>query len=331
MELLKDIIFVLISLGILWVAGNWFVEGAVGVSEKFGLPRMLVGIIIVSLCTTAPELMASLLAALDNKPEVALGNAIGSVIVDDGIALGLAAILAPSAMMVNPGIFRTSAIFLIIIDLLAFFMVYPDHTLDTWEGWVLIGLFAGYVLFTIMREKKRKVMGTGQTAMYESDLKEIEKLIKGKTIIQILGLFGLGVIGVLGGSKLLLNGALGIAEIVGLSPAVTGLTIVAIGTSTPEIVTAIVSAYRGEAGVGIGNIIGADILNVCWVAGLSATVNPLSATRQEILVMFPWMLAIVFAMLIMLSIGYRLSRWQGWVLLLMYGGFLAHSLIMLRI
>jgi len=135
---------------------------------------------------------------------------------------------------------------------------------------------------------------------------------------KVVGLFALGLVGVLGGSHLLLHGALGLATAAGVPPVVIGLTVVAIGTSMPEIATCTAAAIKKQSGIGVGNILGADILNICWVAGLSAIANPLRAEMRVILIMFPAVAIIVGVMLVMLRWGYRLSRVNGAILLLLY-------------
>lgn len=317
-------LLVALSVALLWKAADYFVEGAVGVAEKLQVPKMLVGIVLVSLATTAPELVTSVLAALQGSPEVALGNAVGSVIVDDGVALGLAALLAPLPLVAHPRILKTSAVFLIAVDGAAFLMVL-DGRLSRLEGAVLLALFAGYVAVSYRTERRLRPSGGagGEAAAADGELLEIEQKIGGRSTRAIALMFIGGLIGVLAGSELLLLGAKGIAGFLGLSPVVIGLTIVAAGTSVPEIATAIASALKGHSSIGVGNIVGADILNVCWVAGISALAHPLSVSRREVLVMFPAMLAIVAAMLLMLFLGkYRLRRWHGAALLGMYAAYI---------
>jgi cation:H+ antiporter len=239
------------------------------------------------------------------------------VIVDDGVALGLAALLAPVALAADPKILRSSGIFLVIVYVAAFLMVAWDHQLVAYEGAILLALFAGYLVYSYCQEKRRRAEGAESRASEE--LEEIESAIKGRSGLGIALLFILGLGGILIGSHMLLEGALAGAKALGLSPLVIGLTVVAIGTSVPEIATAVASALKGHSAVGVGNIIGADILNICWVAGASSLFNPLGASRKEVYLMFPCMFAIVGAMLLMLLLNrYRLGRKSGLVLVLMY-------------
>jgi cation:H+ antiporter len=303
---------VVAAIPVLWKSADWFVDGAVQVAEKLRLPHMLVGLVLVSLATTAPELTVSLVAALQGSPEIALGNAIGSVIVDDSVALGLAAILAPAALAADPRLLGTIIIFLPAVGFAAFFMVL-DGTLGRVDGLVLLGMFVCYLVVSYLRERRARHNDR------DTDLSDLtEEKPKDFRWPKVLGLFAAGLAGLIFGSELLVTGAKGIAIFLRMPPVVIGLTVVAIGTSIPEIVTAVTAARKGHAGIALGNILGADILNICWVAGLSAIANPLRAEKNVIMVMFPAMIIIILATLFMIRTDHRLSRREGCVLLFLY-------------
>lgn len=315
--MLGDWLLVGIAVAILWKCADWFVEGAVGVAEKAHVPPMFVGLVLVSIATTSPELMTSLLAALQGMPELALGNAVGSVAVDASVALGLAAVVATTPLVADPHIFRSSALMLLSIIGLAFLMTL-DGTLSRPEGGLLIAIYVVYTTVVYLQIRKRRLEGKANLTASQSDLGEIEAHLAGMTLTKIFVLFAGGFLGVMLGSELLLRGAEGIAHALGLSPVVIGLTITAIGTSTPEVATCVAAARKGQSGIGIGNIIGADILNICWVAGLSSLANPLTAETKVIWFMFPAVFIIVVTMLAMLRYGYNLTRLNGAVLLSLY-------------
>lgn len=307
-----DILLVAAAVAILWKTADWFVEGAVGVAVLLHVPKMLIGLVLVSFATTAPELFTSLIAALRGYPELALGNAIGSVIVDASIALGLAALLAATPLTVNPAIFRISAVAVLIMLATAFVLAF-NGTLGRIEGIILLLCYCCYIVVLYRHFRVGRERGA------------IESLADGKAAggVQVKWrrvnlLFGAGLVGVLIGSELLVRGATGLAETLGFSPVVIGLTVTALGTSMPEIATCVASALKRESDIGVGNIIGADILNVCWVAGVSAIANPLVAERQVLLFMFPAAIIIVGAMVGMLRMGYRLKRWNGAILVALY-------------
>lgn len=307
---------------VLTKCADWFVDGAVGIAEYLKVPQMLIGIVLMSLATTSPELAVSVMSAFEGKPEMALGNAVGSVIVDDGVALGLGAIFAPEPIAVNPFLLKTTGIFLVVVDVVAYMMVFDDHTLSRGEGGVLILLFVVYMVFAYkMRKRSQDPEPLGELA-------EIEVAIKGKGLGGLIVWFVIGVLGVLVSSHFIVGSATVIAEFLGVSGAVIGLTVVAIGTSLPEIATAVTSAKKGHGELMVGNILGADILNICWIAGASALVNPLVVQPRVIHFSFPAMLVIVISMLIVMRTRHQLARGEGVFLFGLYLVYLALMVIL---
>lgn len=302
---------------VLTKCASWFVDGAVGIAEHFNLPKMLIGIVLVSLATTAPELAVSVMSALKGNPEIALGNAVGSVIVDDGVALALGALVASSPILVNPYILKTTGLFLIVVDLAAYAMAF-DGTLSRVEGTVLVALFGVYCVLAYVTRRRSSEAEAEQM----DELAEIEEAVAGRGLGVLMLWFGVGLVGVLLASEGIVESTVAIAEFLGVSKAVIGLTVVAIGTSLPEIATAVTAARKGHGGIVVGNILGADILNICWIAGASATVNPLVVPVRVIHFSFPTMLVIVGVMLVMMRTRHRLSRVEGVVLLGFYAIYL---------
>lgn len=307
------IALLILSILILWRSADWFVEGAVGFAEHFQVPKLLVGIVLVSLCTTSPELMTSVLATLQGHPELALGNAVGSVAVDVGLALGLAALLSAVPLAVDPVIFRTSAKF-VLIALGTAYALCLDGTMSRMDGAVLLAMYLGYMGVAYRQYRKHR-------EQFKVSLEEVQTLAEKTRRMRpwrIGLLLGAGFGGVLLGSELLVKSVTAIAAALGLSPVVIGLTIAAAGTSTPEVVTCVASVLKRQAQVGVGNIIGADILNICWVAGVSALFNPLTADLHVVNYMFPGALVLVGTMLGLLRIRYDLRRWHGAIILGIY-------------
>jgi cation:H+ antiporter len=301
---------------VLTKCASWFVDGAVGIAEHLKVPKMLIGIVLVSMATTAPELAVSVIAALQGHPEMALGHAVGSVIVDDGVALGLGALVASTPILVNPYLLKTTGIFLIVVDLAAYAMVF-DGTLDRSEGIVLLVLFA---IYTVFAYTTRRRSSDDDPALEE--LAEIEEVVSGKGLGVLMLWFGIGLVGVLLASHYIVESCVAIASHLGVSEAVISLTIVAIGTSLPEIATAVTAARKGHGEIAVGNILGADVLNVCWIAGASATVNPLVVEPKVVHFSFPTMLIIVGTMLVLMRTGHRLTRGNGILLLILYAAYL---------
>jgi len=297
-----------VSFVILTKCADWFIDGAVGMAEIFSLPRMVVGMFMVGFATTAPELAVSVQAAFMGHSEIALGNAIGSVIVDDGVAMAVAAIIAPTAILIPGRILKTAAIFLIVIDLVAYAMA-SNGVLNRIEGGILVAAFFAYLVYIIR----------SRSVMIEDEMELIDQ-IEAKTTdwkrptLLFLG----GLVGVLLSSRGVIESSLVIARFFNVSEAIIGLTVIAIGTSLPEISTCIVAARKGEGQIAVGDIIGADIMNVCWIAGASAVVRPIHVSLRMINFAFPFMLVIVITMLGMMRHRYKLERKHGFVLLSIY-------------
>ena len=300
---------------VLTKCASWFVDGAVGIAEHFNVPKTLIGIVLVSLATTAPELAVSVQSAYAGHAEIALGNAVGSVIVDDGVALALGVLLASHALQVNAYLLKTTGVFLIVVDLAAYAMAF-DGTLDRTGGAVLVALFVAYTVF-MYRTRRRSAEDE-----VSDDLAAFEEAVAGKGMGVLLLWFAAGLVGVLLTSHWIVESAVAISRYAQVSEALIAMTVIAIGTSLPEIATAVTAARKGHGGIVVGNILGADVLNICWIAGASAVVNPLNVDTRVIHFSFPAMLVIVGAMLVMMRTGYRLTKSEGVVLLALYGIYL---------
>ncbi len=303
--MLLPVIVLIVSFFILFKCANYVVDGAVKLAHITRLPKFVVGLILVGLATTAPELAVSVIAAFLKHSELALGNAVGSVICDDALALGLAAMIATTAIFVDPSIFKRTALFLIGIDLLAYALIL-NGSVSRAEGALLILLLFVYYGYTYKKEKRRREENKGgEKAKRESPRRAIL-------------IFSAGVIGVIVSSRFVVWSAVELAQLLGISTTIIGLTIIAIGTSLPEISTCLVAARRGEGEIAVGDIIGADILNILWIIGMSALVNPIVVQKRVIHFAFPWMIAIVFLTLLFLRIGYSIGRKKGAILLTLY-------------
>jgi cation:H+ antiporter len=303
-------------------SADLFVDSAVAIADKLKVPKLIIGVFLVSLATTAPELSVSLNAALRGNPEMALGNAIGSVIVDDTIALGLAGVLATGPILIIPQVLRSAAVFLVGVQGLLFLFVLSTGSLRRWEGAVLVALFFGYMIYLFIQHKRGKFAA-------DLDLEAIEKAL-GRPLLKTIFLFVLGVAGVILSGDVVVVSATTIARSFAIPETVIALTLVAFGTSVPEIATCVAAARKGQGALAVGNILGADIMNICWIAGASAMANELVVDAREITFMFPAMFIVVGTMLIMLFRGYRLTRAKGVVLLALYAVFAASFFFIYR-
>jgi len=324
-SIIVTFIILLISFVILLKSADYFVDGAVGIAETLKIPKMLVGIVLVGFCTTAPEFAVSVQSAMMGKPEIALGNAVGSVICDDAIALALAATIIP--IIIDPKIFKTAAPFLIGVDIIAYLLAF-DGTVARWEGLVLVAILIGYLLFVI-REQKRARAGTNIENSSDSTHTSQEGVSAKKSIMT----FVLGLVGVIIASRIVIISAvqgdvfslgersisiISIAEYFHVPEIVIGLTMIAIGTSLPEIMTCITAARKGEGEIAAGDIIGADILNILWIVGVSSAVNPITVSTGTMHFSFVSMFVVVITMLVSMRTGWKVSRKEGVFLMLLY-------------
>ena len=308
---------------ILFKAADLFVKSTSNIATILHVPKMIAGIVLMGLATTAPEFAVSVQSAYLGHPEIALGNAVGSVICDDGIALGLAAILAPVAIGVDKKILKTAAIFLIAIYILTYIFAF-NGTFSRYEGLVLVVSLVGYFyyIFWSERRKRRERM----TILIEQ-AEEPPPPLKKKDLYKNILMFAVGLVGVIIASRVVIWSCLELAEFFKIPEVIVALTVIAIGTSLPEISTCVIAARKGEGELAVGDIIGADILNILWIIGVSTLVNPIQVATEVINFMFPWMFLIVGTMLISLRIRYRIGKTKGIILLALYVIYLATTLI----
>ena len=326
MHIIPDSLFLhllslLVSFLILAGSADFLVDGAVGIASILKIPKMVIGVILVGFATTAPEFTVSLLSAIRGFPEIALGNALGSVIVDDALALALGIVVAPTAIRVEKKSLRWFGIFLISIDILSF-LLSLNGIINRLEGLLLLSILVIYLVVVFQVERKRRKAGVAED---EKDGGLEEHVKAGGLLKQALRFF-LGVGGVVLASQFLIDSSVFIAGFFGASKAFIGLTVVAIGTSLPEIATCITAARKGHGDLAFGDIIGADILNVLWIIGAASLANPIHVEPDLILFAFPWMLFVVVTMLSFAWWGYKLQRWKGFVLIAIYLVYLGLSL-----
>ncbi len=303
----------IISFVILAKSAVFFVDSSVSFANKFNISKLVIGLVLVSFATTAPELCVSLTAALKGNPKMALGNAVGSVICNTGLALGFAGILAPVAIKVLPKVLQTSGFFLVLVSVLCFLFVLNDGSLTYMEGGLLVFLFLVYLYYMFQQYK------SGSISMDSDETGSSAKM----GMIKVSILFIIGLLGILAASEFIVISATSIAHSLHIPEAVIALTLVALGTSIPEVATCVISAKKGYGEIAVGNILGANILNICWVAGVSSIANKLVLSQKEIFFMFPAMFVIVGAMIFVMWRNYRLTKKEGALLLFLYAIYIA--------
>ncbi len=314
-----------IAFALLFKCAGFFIQGASAIAEILAIPKMVVGIILVGLATTAPEFGVSVMASLLGKPEFALGNAVGSVICDDGVALAFAAILAPTIIFVNCRMLKILGPFLLAIDFIAFGLA-RDGVISRIDGAVLLGLLVVYFLL-LFKVPIFRFMSHGENNGDDTPQKSHEFSEKKHQLKRPVSLFGLGLIGVVLTTRGVIWSAENIAIHFSVSEIVIGATILAIGTSLPEISTCIVAALKGEGEIAVGDIIGADILNILWIISVASIAQPIQVDLDIINFTFPFMIFIVLVMLVSMRIGCRLTKIKGVILFACYLVYLFFTLM----
>jgi len=318
-SLLVNLLVLAATFLVIYKAANFLVDGAVGIAYRLNVPKIVIGVVLVGFGTTAPEFTVSVLSAIRGFPEIALGNAVGSVIVDDTMALGLGIIAAPMAIRVERRSLRLFGFFLIGIDVLAFALSL-NGIISRWEGLILLGILALYLGYVVHTENRKRKNAASVSEELPAHIKP------GGAGLQALR-FMIGLAGVILASEFLIDSAVFVAKYFGASEAVIGLTLVAMGTSIPEIVTCIVAGRRGHGDLALGDIIGADILNILWIIGAASVANPIQVEKRVIFFAFPWMLGVVVLMLALARWRYTLQRWKGFVLIGIYLLYITISIV----
>ncbi|GAC25355.1 inner membrane protein [Paraglaciecola mesophila KMM 241] len=305
-----NILYLLVGVALLTAGGEGFIRGALGLAKKWGLSALFCGLVIVGFGTSMPELFVSVNAALNNQPDIAIGNVIGSNIANVLLILGLCAMIMP--LTVAPISLRRDALMVIAASVLCIALS-SKGVISFAEGLLLLGALAAYLTWTYLSEK-------GQSApaaeLHAAEGQEIENVPQSMfwSVVQLV--VGLGLL--IAGSQILLKGAVGIAHGLGVSEAVIGLTLVAFGTSLPELTISIIAALRKHADVAVGNILGSNIFNLLGILGVSSLIKPIQVTGR-VAEFDQWvMLAVALVLLLFLYTGRRLSRTEGGILFLAY-------------
>jgi len=310
----------IVGLALIIKGGDFFVDSSVGIANILRVPRVIIGCTIVSIATTSPELIVSATASLRAQPGVAIGNAVGSCMANIGIILALVAILR--AVPIDPREFRLPALLMLGASLLLFGLTWR-LTLPRWSGPLMLAIGVAYLLFDFFRHYHPGRRGPGSTA--SDSQADGGQASPGRPLWQHIVFFAVGLVMVAGGSWLLVEYGVKIAKVMRVPPIVIGLTMIAIGTSLPELVTAITSVRKGVSDLSAGNILGANILNVTLVTGTAATISskPLAMTPTTQRYNLPAMLVIMLTLVVFGATGGILKRWEGVVLAVLYVSYVA--------
>jgi cation:H+ antiporter len=313
---------VLFALGFALIikGGDYFVGSSVGIAEHLKIPRMVIGSTIVSIATTSPEFIVSTTASLRGEPGIAIGNAVGSAILNIGLILALVCMIRP--IPVNVREFRVPSLALLGVAILLTALTL-GLTLSRLGGATLLLLGLSYLFFDYLRHKRG---GTPKTATENAGVLGDHRM---RTLKRALLYFALGLALVIAGSKLMVDSAVKIAEALEVRPIIIGLTIIALGTSLPELVTAITSVRKKVSDLSLGNIVGAGLLNCTVVTGTSAVITPLAMSRTTQMYNLPALIVTVGMLILLARAGKRLSRRDGAILFGLYAAYIA-GVILLR-
>lgn len=313
-----SIVFLLVGFVLLVIGGEFLVRSSVALSLKLNISRMVIGLTVVSFATSAPELLVSLQAAIDGFSDISLGNVIGSNIANIGLVLGLTAMVSP--LMVDRDFYRFNWPVMMIFSIVLYFFLKSNYELSRIEGAILLFGLAAYLFFLIKRSRRK------DNIIIEEVDESLKKVRGFKMTIWLL----IGILALWGGSELLVKGAVDLATQLGISERVVSVTIIAVGTSVPELAASLIAAIKKEKAISLGNLIGSNIFNIGSVLGLTAIIQPIAVQSVEVLTTdIFWMLGIAFVLLPMLLIPKisEIGRKEGFVLLIAYSVFIVMAFI----
>ncbi|MEX0986826.1 MAG: calcium/sodium antiporter [Bacteroidales bacterium] len=300
------ILYLILGLVLLLVSGKYLVESSVVIARHFRIPTSIIGLTIVSFGTSAPELLVSVQAAIQGHPDMAAGNVIGSNISNILLVLALTTIIFPLAVQRSSAL-RDWPIMIVLSLLLLLFLL--DNQLSWVEGAVFVVLLFLYILFSIKQARMPK----------NADVVKAGVLQRSRWWIAII-IFVVSCAGLAWGASLLVENASQLAEFFGISERVISISMIAIGTSLPELSTSLIAAFKKETDISLGNIIGSNIMNIISVLGITALIKPINTVPEILRIDIPWMIGsgvLLFLFMLPLKKG-RISRLEGAVMLMAY-------------
>lgn len=308
--MLLDLLLIGVGLVGLFFGADWLVKGAARLAGSFGIPPLVIGLTVVAYGTSMPEQIVSLTAALNDASDIAVGNVVGSNIFNIALILGITSLIFPIA--VNSQLIKREIPLMIVVSFIAFFLASTGKEYSRIEGVVL---FAGVLAFTVFS----LWFSQRDTDPIEGEINEdVQSLLTEKTNRLLeAGRALVGVIILVLAATATIEGATGVAKAIGISDVVIGLTLVAAGTSLPELATSVVAAFRKQADISVGNIVGSNLFNLLSILGITAIVSPISV-NSEILRYDFWVMIGVAIMLFPLALNRRLDRYEGVMFLAVY-------------
>lgn len=306
---MQNLLFIISGLVLLVLGGNWLLKGAVGLSLRLKIPKIVIGMTIVSLATSAPELIVSVNSAIEGYPDLALGNVVGSNIANLGLVLGITLLLG--TINVRKSFYTTDWPMMMLATCMFIGFVYFDKVLGLYEGIIMVSALFFFLVY-LLRFQKPAV----------EDIEAVTDMVM--PLYKMVLFLGVGGAALWGGSELLINGAVGMALKYGISERIIAVTVVSIGTSIPELAASIIAMLKKEKAISLGNLVGSNIFNLLAVLGITSIVTPINVVDQGLLTndIF-WMFGISFLILplVFLPKGMRLGWRDGVVLVAFYAIF----------
>ena len=296
-----NIVFIVIGIVLVLWGADRMTDGAVALAQRMNIPQIVIGLTVVAIGTSAPELFISLVSALKGTPGLAVGNVVGSNIFNTMLIVGSAALISP--MLIAPSTVKKDIPFTVVASVMLALLCL-DKNISRFDAILLFALFIIFMIYTVRMGKRG-----GSEVEHESD--------KDYSVIKSVCFVALGLACLIVGSNLFVEGAKNIAAALGVSDAVIGLTIVAGGTSLPELATTVVAARKGRSALAIGNVIGSNVFNILMILGITGIICPMQLqgiTRVDISML---MVSILLVWLFSFT-RYKLERWEGIVLLIMF-------------
>ena len=310
MEMLLQVILLIVGFAMLVKGADWFVDGVSGIAERFGIPQLVIGLTIVAMGTSAPEAAVSITAALKGNAEITIGNIVGSNILNILIILGITSVIVSVAVARSTLLYEIP--YMLLITAVLLIMGITGNSISFVEGIVLWGLFIAYLAYLFRMAKRDKT--------------EVQEDKKQRSIWSMLLFAVIGGGLIIAGSSVTVDSASNIARVLGLSERFIGLTIVALGTSLPELFTSVTAAIKGKADIAIGNIVGSNIFNILFVIGTTALITPVVFEPKFLI---DTGIAIAAGVLLWVSVCRTRTLTRGWGIAMLFGyaGYFAYLLL----
>lgn len=291
-------------------------DGAVAVAERLRIPQIVIGLTIVAIGTSMPEFCVSLVSALKGTPDLSVGNVVGSNIFNSLLIVGVAAVVAP--IMIQPMTVRKDIPFALVASALMMIMCF-DGILSRFDAAILFLMFIIFMVFTL----KAALSAKTKDEISQETTDTTKKIMSvGKAALLIV----LGLAGLIIGSNIFVSGAVELAHFYGISEAVIGLTIVAMGTSLPELATTAVSAYKGNSGIAIGNVLGSNVFNVLMVLGVTGLITPMQITGVTMNDLSLMVLSVILLWLFSFT-KLVIQRWEGFILIAVFAAYMTYLIM----